>query len=331
MAQPFGGFAKTLLEPQEYPEFREYPGGPLKTPYDVVGHTLPYLMGVEAVGIEEPFRVDARLLQTVAKPSGSLQNPNGSFGFAWGHSSNDDIVALNRLLGKGYQVSWAAESFTAGGREFPCGTMLVANKTGLRDELDAASRELLVEFTGLDAQPPCPKYRLKNTRLLNKMMWFKTKTQSPDSLRNGVGVTTPEDTALLYERIAQGEITNRDTCDQMIAILKRQKYNSIIPGQLPMEEVPGIEVAHKTGSVGNAVIDAGIVSTPKFDYVIALFADGADEEQWQRMLASREPMAIPGDNENWPGVSAASRKLAKISRMVFDEFYGWTEEEGKTK
>ncbi len=174
-------------------------------------------------------------------------------------------------------------------------------------------------------------FGLKNTRLLNKMMWFKTKTQSPDSLRNGVGVTTPEDMALLYELIAKGEIVNRETSEEMIAILKRQKYNSIIPGQLPMEEIPEIGVAHKTGSVGNAVIDAGIVSTPKFDYVIALFADGTDEEQWQRMLAGREPMAIPGDNENWPGVSAASKKLTKISWMIFNEFYGWTEQEGKTK
>ncbi len=171
MSQPFGGFAKTLLEPQEYPEFREYPGGPLKTPYDVVGHTLPYLMGVEAVKIEEPFRVKARLLPEVDKPAGSVRNPDASFGFVWGHSSNDDIKALNRLLGEGFDIGWAAESFTAGGRTFPCGTMIVKQKTGLRDELHEAAQDLLVEFIGLDAEPSCSQYRLKNTRLGVYQSW----------------------------------------------------------------------------------------------------------------------------------------------------------------
>jgi hypothetical protein len=65
-AQPYGGFAKTLLERQHYPDLHEYPGGPPKRPYDVVAHTLPLLFGFDVAMLDAPVTVEATPLAKVA-------------------------------------------------------------------------------------------------------------------------------------------------------------------------------------------------------------------------------------------------------------------------
>jgi len=55
LAQPYGNFAKAVLEKQTYPNLRDSSGDPI-TPYDVTAHTLPLLMGVEVAPITAPFK-----------------------------------------------------------------------------------------------------------------------------------------------------------------------------------------------------------------------------------------------------------------------------------
>ncbi len=54
LAQPYGNFAKSLLEKQVYPDLKDKDGNPI-APYDVTAHTLSLLMNVEIKQITNPF------------------------------------------------------------------------------------------------------------------------------------------------------------------------------------------------------------------------------------------------------------------------------------
>ena len=55
MDQPYGAFAKALLEVQKYPNLRDAEGHPI-APYDVTAHTLSLLMNVVATPVKAPYK-----------------------------------------------------------------------------------------------------------------------------------------------------------------------------------------------------------------------------------------------------------------------------------
>jgi zinc carboxypeptidase len=105
LQQPYGGWAKTLLERQAYPDLRLYPGGPPKRPYDVAAHTLPLLFDVNVETVKSPFsagklaKVDA-----IAKPAGSVTDVASAKGYRIAARNNSEIAALFDLLSQGAQI-----------------------------------------------------------------------------------------------------------------------------------------------------------------------------------------------------------------------------------
>ena len=71
------------------------------------------------------------------------------------------------------------------------------------------------------------------------------------------------------DRIAQEKAVNAASSEEMIAILKRQKFNEGIPAGVP----PGISVAHKTGEITKIHHDAAIIYA-KRPYVLVILVRG---------------------------------------------------------
>lgn len=67
-AQPFRAYVIDLLEPQKYPDLREYAGGPPKRPYDMTGWTLPLQMGVNVARVDKLFSAELEPVDTVPAP-----------------------------------------------------------------------------------------------------------------------------------------------------------------------------------------------------------------------------------------------------------------------
>ena len=57
MQQPYGAFAKALLETQKYPNLKDEKANPI-TPYDVTAHTLPLFYEVEVEEVAAPYRYE---------------------------------------------------------------------------------------------------------------------------------------------------------------------------------------------------------------------------------------------------------------------------------
>src|SRR5262249_37612921 len=87
--------------------------------------------------------------------------------------------------------------------------------------------------------------------------------------------TTARGMAILLEDIAHGKAVDRSSSQEMIAILKRQKFNEGIPAGVPA----GVAVAHKTGEITKIHHDIAIVFA-KRPYILVILVRGlADNRQ----------------------------------------------------
>ena len=166
MAQPYGAFAKTMLEVARYPDVRDYPGGPPRHPYDVTAHSLPLLMGVDVAEVRRPFDAELEPLPQPSMPPAAVASPpvGRAAAYLLCPESNAAARAVNRLLAAGVEVRRAGKGFSAGGSSYAPGAFVVdgAAPRGLLAEL--AERDLLA-FSPVECAPDVALTRLRPPRV----------------------------------------------------------------------------------------------------------------------------------------------------------------------
>ena len=182
LAQPYGAFAKTMLERQDYPDLRYYPGGPPIPPYDVTAQTLGLLMGVTVDQIDEPIRADLELLETIA-PAETPLPARPAWAYAISSTSNASFKAAALLQSAGIRIFRSAQAILTGDIPLPPGTWIVPPSPTAERVLDGVASATGLVVSALDRPPVVSGYALKTPtrvglwRVVNNipggwMMWL---------------------------------------------------------------------------------------------------------------------------------------------------------------
>ena len=159
-AQPYGAFAKTMLERQVYPDLRLFPGGPPEPPYDATAHTLWMLMGVDVVEIAEPFDAALEPVESVAPvPAPVPARPSGAY--LIGPESYGVFQIVAELQDAGVPIFRTAGGFESGGTTFAPGTFVVPPTDAARPIVERAASELGIPVHAADQAPRVEGFRLK--------------------------------------------------------------------------------------------------------------------------------------------------------------------------
>lgn len=120
-----------------------------------------------------------------------------------------------------------------------------------------------------------------------------------------LGEATPAGMARLMELIASEQVLTPWACDEMMEILRRQKYkeltNRFIPETDSEDEMPAVQVASKSGWVRGVRNEVAMIWAPRANYVLSIFSKDCKDRRYYV------------DNEG-------SLTLARISEAVYESW-----------
>jgi hypothetical protein len=229
LAQPYGSFAKTLLEIQHYPNIAQYPGGPLQRPYDVTAQTLPLLFGVKAIAVSEKFDANVSEVDRVQPPAGSFDKSTSGSGYLLADRTNSSLYALFDLLKQG------AEAYRLTGPDPEPGTIYIPRQPGIDEKLAALAEKYPVEIRAAAAAPTGGALKLRLPRIALYQSWVP-------SMDEGWTRFLFDQNAIPYTRVVDADIRQGNLNDRFdVIVLPDNAPRAITTGRGGFGEGPGGE------------------------------------------------------------------------------------------
>lgn len=165
---------------------------------------------------------------------------------------------------------------------------------------DNVATNMMIDYLGIDKINQCiQKLGCRDTVLYNSLHFDRYRQ---------LGTTTARDYGSVFARLARGELISGQADREMVEILKRQHYNSMITKDFPPVYMDSdntddilIEVASKSGSMDACRNDGGIIYTPYGPYVLVMLNKNFSDA----MYYPSHPATVFG---------------ARVSRMLLEKF-----------
>ncbi len=145
-----------MLEKQVYPDLRIFPGGPPEPPYDVTGHTLWMLMGVNVQAVEKPFEASLERMKAVA-PVVSPLPPRPKAAYLVGPESYGVFKLVAELQKASVPTFRAGTAFEG----HPAGTFIIPSTPASQAIVEKAAPSLGLVVAATDRMPAVDGFRLK--------------------------------------------------------------------------------------------------------------------------------------------------------------------------
>ena len=206
LAQPYGSFAKTLLEIQHYPNIPEYPGGPLQRPYDVTAQTLPLLFGVSAVAVNEKFTAETSKVDVAKPAAGHFEKSSNGNGYLIADNTNSSLYALFALLKDGVK----AYRLTGPGAD--PGTIYIPQQSGVDERLAALAAKFPINIQAATTAPTGSALLVKLPRIALYQSWVA-------SMDEGWTRWIFDQNNIPYTRVVDADIRNGDLTQKFDVVL----------------------------------------------------------------------------------------------------------------
>ncbi len=241
--QPYRAHLKDMMERQKYPN-RFTAGGQAEPPYDVAGWTMPLLMGVRSVEIQEPLTVQSQRFTDWRKPRMTAEGDlTKAKSLLVENRSTDDLTLIQALVGAGVAVRFHTNPLELPGRTLAPGFAEIEPSEKARKAIDSLADRIGTHVIGTEKSPSSAgvTYELKSQRIALYQPWESSMNEGWTRLvleRLGIPYVTVH-----RDDILAGRLNDRFDCLVFPSVSARSLRSGYRPGETEPPYVGGLEGA----------------------------------------------------------------------------------------